>query len=256
MKRFCYRCGALEADAGSLINGLCQRCFAEGISLLRAPREVDVLICKRCGAYMLGKRWNMHVASVSTENAIREVTLDSIRVVRTTTSGTQLFRPRDVQGVKVTIEPDLKHGIVNVAVQGKVHELQVRPKLENVALKMNLTYKTCDLCSLKRAGYHEAILQVRDKLPREKLSKARRSLENLAREAGGRERGDFISKVQELPSGLDLYVSSVKLARQMASLLRDEFGASISESAKLVGQTRDGRQRFKVTIVARLREKG
>lgn len=250
MKRFCYRCGALEADAGPLIQGLCQRCFAEQSRLLQTPKEIKVVICKRCGAYMLGKRW--HTPTTSAENAIKEAILDHLRVAHLTESGTRLLRPREAHEIEIEIEPRIKEGIAGVRARGKVHELQTTPKLEEATIKFNLVRKTCELCNLKLARFHEAILQVRGELSRDQLSRIRRTLEDLASEAGARERGDFIAEVQERREGLDLYVSSVGLARQMASLLRDEFGARVSESAKLVGQTKDGRQRFKVTIIARL----
>ncbi|MDI6642959.1 MAG: 60S ribosomal export protein NMD3 [Candidatus Hodarchaeaceae archaeon] len=253
MKRFCYRCGALEPDAGPLIRGLCQRCFAEEFNLLRAPPKVGVVVCKRCGAYMLGKQWYTHTPGERIEGAIREAVLDQLRVIRLTKSGTQLLRPQEAREVEIAIEPDLKGELIKVRAQGKVHELQSQPKLEETNIKLSVNYRTCKTCSLKRAGYHEAILQVRGELSRDDLPKIRRALESLASEAGAREERDFIAEVKKQRGGLDFYVSSVQLARQMSSLLRDRFGASVSESAKLIGQTRDGRQRFKVTILARLK---
>lgn len=250
MRQFCYRCGALKADAGPLIHGLCQRCFLEQSRLLQTPSEVEVVVCKRCGAYMLGRRWRVPLSGRSVENAVRETALDSTRVIRMTESGTQLLRPQEAQEVEITIEPNLKAGLVKVRALGKAHELQAKPKLEEATLKLNITYKTCDICGLKRARYHEAILQVRGELSRDELQKVKGAIEGLASASG--ERGDFIAEVQQQRGGLDIYVSSVGLARRLASLLKEKFGASISESAKLIGQTRDGRQKFKVTIIARL----
>lgn len=254
MKRFCYRCGALESDASPLIQGLCQRCFAEEVSLLRAPREVEVVVCKRCGAYALGKQWHTPTSADPLEDAARETTLGKLRVARLTKSGAQLLRPREAHEVEINVEPDLKEGSIWVRARGKVHELQAQPKVEEATVKLNLTHKTCEVCSLKRARHHEAILQVRGGLTDERLSKLREALEGLASEAGKRERRDFIADIKELRGGLDFYVSSVGLARQMASLLKGEFGAELKESAKLVGQTRDGRKKYRFSILARLGE--
>lgn len=252
MKRFCYRCGALEPDAGPLVNGLCQRCFAEGSNLLRTPPNLKVVVCKRCGAYMRGKSWHPQPPGGHIEDVIREEALDQLRVNRFTKLGKQRLRPQEAREVEIAIEPDLKKELVRVRARGKVHELQAQPKLEETNIRLNLNYKTCKTCSLKRARYHEAILQVRGELSRDELFKIRGALEDLASEAGERERADFIAKVKEQREGLDLYISSMRLARQMSSLLRDSFGASLNESAKLVGQARDGRKKFRVTILARL----
>ncbi|TEU14968.1 MAG: hypothetical protein E3I12_01010, partial [Hadesarchaea archaeon] len=56
----------------------------------------------------------------------------------------------------------------------------------------------------------------------------------------------------ERREGFDLYVNPASLARRMASMLKSWFRAEIKESAKLVGQTRDGRKKFRFSILARL----
>ncbi len=40
----------------------------------------------------------------------------------------------------------------------------------------------------------------------------------------------------------------------MAALLKDKFKADIVESAKLIGQTQDGRKKYRVSILARLKK--
>lgn len=252
MKRFCYRCGALEPDAGQLVQGLCQRCFAKEFRLLRAPPKVEVVLCKRCGARLIGKNWHLPAPGERIEDAVMEATLDKLRVIHLTKSGRQMLRPQEAREVEIAAEPDLKGGRVKIRARGKVHELQVQPKLEEATIKLNLNYKTCDICSLKRARHHEAILQVRGELSRDELFKIREALEDLATEAGRDERADFIARVREQHEGLDFHISSMRLARQMSSLLRDQFKASLNESAKLVGQARDGRKKYRVTILARL----
>jgi len=253
MRRFCYKCGALEATAGPLIQGRCQRCFLEEVNLLHVPKEIQVVICKDCPSYQLGKQWHSSAPGESTEDTIKKVALYSVKVARLSESGTELLNPPAAKGVKVLIEPDTKAGLVKITAIGKVHELQAAPKVEETSVKLSLVRRACGTCSLKRARHYEAVLQVRGELPQEKLSRIKTMLERLVKEAAGQE--EFISDIQEQDGGLDFYVSSAALGRRMASLLKDKFGAHVSQSAKLIGQTKDGRKRFKVTILVNISKK-
>ena len=252
MKRFCYWCGALEAERGPLIGGLCQRCFAEGNRLLRVPAELEVTICRRCGAHLVGKQWREAGEGDPIANAVRATVLSSLEVARLTDAGTKFLRPHEVPELELRVEPKLTEGVIKIRAHGKVHELQVKPQLEEARIKFSLKRSTCDVCALKSARHYEAILQVRGKLTREKRSEIRKMLQKLASEVGKRERAAFIAKVEELREGLDLYVNPASLARQMAAILKSWFKAEIKESAKLVGQTKDGRRKFRYSILARL----
>ena len=251
MRRFCYRCGALEAERGPLIGGLCQQCFVKENRLLRAPAELEVTICGRCGTYLIGKRWHEAGEGDAIANAVRATVLSSLKVARLTDAGMKFLSPHEVPELELRVEPELAEGMIKIRAHGKVHELQVKPQLEEARVKFALKRSTCDVCGLKSARHYEAILQVRGKLTREKRSEIRKMLQQLAAEVGKRERAAFIAKVEEQREGLDLYVNPASLARQMASMLKSAFRAEIKESAKLVGQTKDGRQKFRYSILAR-----
>ncbi len=255
MKRFCYKCGALEDDAGPLIEGLCQRCFSEA-PLLQVPNKVEVIICKRCEAYGIGKKWHASASTDKVASAVRETIFDSLRILRLTESGTKPLRLSEVGDVRVSVDPDLENSSASVRAVGRVHPLQIRPKLDEISVSFTIKYSTCEACGLKRARHHDAILQVRGKLSKDESSRVRKALESIATEASAREPKDFIADVKVQRWGLDMYLSSLSLARKMASLLRDEFGADISESAKLIGQTQDCRKKYRVSILARIGKKG
>jgi nonsense-mediated mRNA decay protein 3 len=252
MKRFCYRCGALEAQQGPLIKGLCQRCFAAENRLLQTPAELEVKVCGRCGAHLLGKRWHEAGEGDAIANAIRATVLSNLKVARLSDAGMNFFHPREVPELELWVEPKLAERVINVRVKGKVHELQVKPQFDEACIKFMLKRSTCDVCGLKSAHHYEAILQVRGKLTKEKSSKVKKILQRLAMNASKRERNAFIANVKERREGFDLYVNPVSLAKQMASMLKLEFGAEIKESSKLIGQTRNGRRKFRFSILVRL----
>lgn len=256
MKRFCYRCGALEEDRAPLIQGLCQHCFAEENRLLRAPAELEVTICGRCGAYMLGGRWHRAGDEDPILGAARATALSTVKFAHLTPAGMKLLRPHEAPEVKFSIEPRPKEGVIKVRAEGKVHELQVEPQVNEASIMFTLKRITCDACSLKSAHHYEAVLQVRGELTRKKRLEIMLAVKRIADEEGRRERKAFISHVEELKEGLDFYVNPTGLARRMAALLKSEFGARVKESAKLVGQTKDGRKKFRFSILAKLPSKG
>ncbi len=256
MRRFCYKCGASEAERGPLIQGLCQACFMEENPLIKAPAEVQVSICSRCSAYLVGNRWRESSdAELALMDAARETVLSELRFSRLTPSGTRLLRPREARELELRVEPKLSAGEVTVDVhaRGKVHELQVSPHVEHVKVAVRPRWITCDVCSLISAGHHEAIVQVRGKgMSAEARGRIKLTLERCAAEARKRDRTAFIAKIEERVGGLDLYVNPIGLARRMASLLKTKFGAEISESAKLIGMTQNGRRKFKTSVLVRL----
>jgi nonsense-mediated mRNA decay protein 3 len=256
MRRFCYKCGASEAKKGPLIQGLCQACFMKENSLIKAPAEVQVKICSRCKAYLVGKQWNkLSNAESGLADAARKAVLSELRFNQFTPVGTKLSRSKEIKGLELRVEPKLSADktTVDVHARGKVHESQVRPHVEHVEVVVKPKWITCDVCGLISAGHHEAIIQVRGKdMPSEKRRKIKRMLEQCAADAREKDRVAFIAKIEEKAEGLDLYVNPTGLARRMASLLKTKFGAKISESAKLIGMSRNGRQKFKISVLARL----
>ncbi len=249
MRRFCYRCGALEAKQGPLINGLCQRCFVEENRLLRVPPELEIIICGRCGAYVVDGRWHQASGDDPITEAARRTALSSIRLAHSTFGEMKLLRPEDVPKVALSVRVRRDEGVIDVRATGKIHELQTEPQVEEAHITFKIKRVTCDACTLKSAHHYEAIIQVRGKF---KCSDVRKTLERIATEASGQDRMAFISRVEEHRKGVDFYVNPVRLARQMAGVLRSRFGAEVKESKKLVGQTRDGRKRYKFTISVRI----
>lgn len=201
---------------------------------------------------MVGKRWQEAKGGDATADAARAVTPSSLRIARLTPTGMEFLHPHEAPGVELSIEPKPNEGVIEVRARGKIHELQAQAQLEEAHIRLTLNHVTCDACSLKSARHYEAVLQVRGELTKGKRSEVRGMLEHLAVDAGEHERRAFISSIEERREGLDIYVNPVSLARRMAALLKSEFGAKLKESTKLVGRTKDGHPRYRISILARL----
>lgn len=250
MKRFCYRCGALERDAGPLIRGLCQRCFSEETKLMEAPKKIEIVMCKNCSAYFSSGRWNTVSPDSSIAEVVEEIVANSVKVNRILATGAERIAASQAGDVKIETRLDLKKGVAEVLGKGKVHELQVKPKSESLTIPLEVNHRTCNVCSLIHGGYHEAILQIRSDMRGRELSKLKVKLEDLAAEEMKKEAKGFITNIEFVRGGFDIYLGSLALGRKLAAHLK-RLGASIGESSKLIGQTKEGKRKYRVTILAR-----
>ncbi len=153
--------------------------------------------------------------------------------------------------MEIEIRPVLNAGRVEVFARGKVHELQKRPMEETVSIKLIIDHRKCDVCALKRGSYYEAIFQLRGDDRGSEFSNVREELEGLAAEESSRDPKSFITYFKVVRGGVDYYVSSLALGRKMSALLKKR-GVRAKESSKLVGQTKEGKRKYRVTILARL----
>jgi NMD protein affecting ribosome stability and mRNA decay len=206
---------------------------------------------------MIGNRWQEPIdQGTAAQEAAKAAVLTALRVAKFTDAGIEFVRPDGAAGVdlKFEVKPSAREVLVKVHASGKVHETQGKPIVDSAQVIVGVKPTTCAVCSLMRAGYYEAILQVRGekKIPADKLAKIERALVSNADKMMKDDRKIFISKVEKKPEGLDFYLSSLSLARNMAEILRSNFQAKVTETAKLIGQDRGGKRKFRVSVLARL----
>ncbi|MEM2795829.1 MAG: 60S ribosomal export protein NMD3 [Candidatus Hadarchaeales archaeon] len=223
MRRFCYKCGALEKDAGPLVEGLCQRCFRESFRL-ELPDKVELTSCKICGSFLIRGEW----MKVTKEEAVMAELNKKMRLP---------------DGLKFEVKT--KDGTEMICVFGSVGEPRKIPIEIEKPVKIEKRFMTCKLCSLRKAGYYEAIVQVRG-IPSQEISKIlRKSKDDLLISEE-----DFISEFVPLENGADIYVSNISLGRRLSSVFKG-MGAKITSTSKLISQTKDGKKRYRVTFLVR-----
>ena len=233
---FCVKCGK---DCEEQINGLCMECFLNGRSLMMLPHHVDLQRCTNCEEYNIRDRW----VEMKEGDAVQEAALTGLAVIpeaEVVSVGT-MAKAQDDTTFEVSIEADL-------AVNGYMVEARGSTI---VRIKNNV----CKRCSRQLGNYYEATMQIRssekdlaDDLRDEIVRRIRDSVEQQAKT----NRQLFITKVQEVNGGVDLMLSSISLARSLTKDLVEAYGAESKESAKLVGQTTDGLDMYRLTYLVRL----
>jgi len=147
----------------------------------------------------------------------------------------------DEKAVKVHIRVD---AVVKGESVSREHDAMVRIKKES-----------CDRCSRIAGNYYAAIVQVRaeGRFPTEKeRSKSKEIAQDVIRRVQKSDRMAFISNIKELKEGIDIYVGSTSVGKQISKAIVTELGGRFSESAKLVGR-KNGKDQYRVSYAVRLR---
>lgn len=259
MQKFCYRCGALEEEKGPLIDGLCRDCFLSENRLIKVPEEFELEVCTRCGALLIGNSWQDVEESPEVEylEAAKDLVTSRAEFLQLGPAGPRYLSYEDSEGVGIGFQAQYSSSeviTVDVEVRLKFSDSEVEPLSDRTQVDVKLVKTTCGVCDKQSAKYYEAVLQVRgqEEIPENRLSRIYRVLGEEVSRVHGRNRDQFVSQVKRKHGGLDLYISSAKLAKGLARFLKREYGATIDESAELVGQTEDGEDKYRVTVVARL----
>ncbi len=217
----CYRCGK---KVRKLYLGLCLSCFKKEYSLLNEiPDVIKVKKCKVCGNYFYKSK-----SFSSIERCIEKIL-------------------RDILSRKSEIES------AEFRIVGNTIKLEYRVKHNGVSFKekKNIQIKVkefvCNRCQKKLAEYFEMKIQLRGNIPPGILEEIDEFLE-------GKERKDaYISKIEELKEGIDIYLPSKPIGQQLVHYLRKKYKVKVLRTRKLQG-LKDGIKFYKDTIVVRFYE--
>ena len=232
---FCVKCGR---DCEEQINGLCMECFLDGRKLMVLPHHVDLQRCTNCEEFNVRDHW----IEISEEDAVQEAALTGLMAIpeaQVVSVGT-FAQAQDDRTYEVKVQADL--AINSYIVQAEASTI--------VRVKNNV----CKRCSRQLGNYYEATMQIRsgekdldDSLRDEIVRRIRDSVELQSKT----NRQLFITKVQEVPGGVDIMLSSISLARSLTKDLVESYGAESKESASLVGQSSDGIDIYRLTYLVR-----
>jgi len=229
---FCVECGA----DGPTYGGLCARCFRKKHKVIEPPPHLDVARCSTCGALRLKGGWSKTEVDLAVPRLLREAIPPRAPYERV--SFTHVAREEDPSNFLLTVKALGRHADLEV-VQDFHVRLRIKPGI-------------CDTCQKQRGRYFEGILQVRgdgrELTPRE-IREVRTFVAARVDRAG--DPMSFISRIEEEHGGLDFYVSTNALGKNLAREISETFGGSVSSSPKLFGQ-RGGKELYRVTSLVRL----
>ena len=192
MPKHCPICGA-SSDNTKFYGQFCESCTIERIKK-DMPKSVEISICKRCGR-------------IKSEGHYVEPSLEAI--------AKNIEKQFSSRGYIVEIEG-------GGDVYADVRLVSKSPEQPDMALRVSIEYsKTlCPVCQRRAAGYYEAIYQLRGS-----EEKMQRFIKRLDRVFSGDE---FISRIEKVDNGYDVYLSSKSLASAFLAENRIKAVASYS----------------------------
>ena len=226
MEKFCPKCGkTVEKVFGP--KNVCVDCYRDMEDLVEIPEEINFVQCSVCGSYRIQNVWKKFESDEKLVfDVLRQYEDEDVKMSAS-------FNKRgEVYDVEVLMEEDKKGRKVR-----QVAETRLVPEK-----------KQCMKCSKYHGGYFEAILQIRGDVSNDMLGE----LMDSAAEVTEEDRNDFISNVEEIHGGFDVYVSSKKMLRSLLEDLKNEFRVEEKWSKELVGQE-EGEEVYRTVVSARIK---
>jgi nonsense-mediated mRNA decay protein 3 len=236
----CVDCGE---EVPKTIQGSCPNCFVATTPLLSTPEVLDVELCAHCDARHIGKKW-FEAPKEADHQWLRE---DAVR-------GAVAVHARVLDPffqMSETAQDD-KHFRVQITMEGTVEGVDVTDGGEILVRQKR---GVCDRCSRMAGNYYASILQLRAterNVGKEELERAHKVIgEELDRQQDAGNRFAFLTKGGPIHGGWDYYLGDIEAGRQVARMLKQRLGASVQETAKLVGR-REGDDVYRVTFLVRV----
>jgi len=246
-KMFCIECGK-PLDKNEIINGLCIECYRKFYSLFDV-KDIGVDVCRKCLAFKHRDKW-IRVKTSELEDVVQQILqIKAPHIIEK--HGKVEISFRNINFEKR--EKDKITAIVEVKGVGKpAPNLQVYE--ERKTLKLYLHFTTCQKCAQITREQFKAIIQLRGKP--EKVDKALNVALRLAEKILIKREKDkeaFIAKIKKTRGGIDIYFGSSRVARMIAYKLRDDLGAKVVETRKIISKDRQtSKNVYQQTISVRL----
>ncbi len=237
----CVDCGD---EVPKTIQGSCPKCFVASAPLLSTPDVLDVELCAHCDARRVGKKW-LDAPKEADHQWLREDAVRECVGVHARVQDPYFQMDESAQ--------DDKHFEITVLMEGSVEGVDVE---DTATLLVRQRRGVCDRCSRMMGNYFAAIIQLRaterDTTP-EELERAHGLVsDELDRQQDAGNRFAFLTKGGPMHGGWDYYIGDIEAARQVSRILKQQLGASVQETAKLVGR-REGDDVYRVTFLVRIR---
>ena len=215
---FCVECGR----EGKLYRGLCSQCYLAKNVFVEIPKNIDVQICGSCGARKKGKVWILDEEDQLKSNIIENSKCHE-----------------DVTDFDVQIASESQdESNINLRVTTNANALSLNIQKEH-EIMLHIKHVVCSECSKLHGGYWEAKVQLRGAkrgLSEEDFKTAMELVDLMVAERERKEKGAFLTKVEKIHNGIDFYLGSKNIGKNIAKKLANEFGGEIKESHKLVGR--------------------
>ncbi|MCK5397899.1 MAG: 60S ribosomal export protein NMD3, partial [Thermoplasmata archaeon] len=232
---FCVECGSEDEIFGSL----CRNCLLSK-ELIMPPAYIALEMCHDCGRFFESGRWK-DVYHIELASSILDDRTKTHAQVESLSWDIPDFLPEKGE------HREICQAVAMIG--GKEFE-------QDFEVGIRIRVQMCPSCSRKSSDYFEAVIQLRKDNVSTKDAEIELAIENqlilnYTDTLAGNEDNAFLSKWGTVQGGIDYYIGSIVLAKNIAAKMRDNYGASLKESNTVVGM-RDGQDLFRWTILVRM----
>lgn len=230
MQKFCISCGEKTDD---LEDNLCFECFSKKIELIKISNRLELIMCKRCKKILHRGKW---IDFENMDEMIEHAIYNNIK----TFEGVLVkiyYKTIKISG-KTNIPISLK-GELNVGSK----KLSEDKKVELVMLPT-----ICNICNRMSGNYYESVIQLRTPEDQKILGLIKRKINELNKN----DNLSFITKVENLKKGKDVYIGSKIAALRASKEIKKIYKAEIKKSYTLKG-VKKGKRIYRTTISIKLK---
>ena len=243
-KRVCPRCGKVTDE---FIGPLCKDCYVKEYGVARIPSKLTFIYCTECGSYKYQGRWNPGLGRLI--DTLREFVFISLTKK---IKPTQYIEEAWIDDVKIE-DNDIKSSVgyvdVLVKISGKSGRIRVS---EYRKVKVFLSPTLCPKCLAKRSKTSfEAVIQIRG-LEGTLKESTKESIKEFIKNEIETKLKDSIVDISDVKEGFDIKVFDQVSARIIASKLKKNFVAKVTESFKVIGRRSNGKRRSRISISVRI----
>jgi len=223
-KKFCCICGKITDE---LIDNRCYSCYLKE-NPPEIPERIELRVCKTC--YRIYHKGKWEYISNFLPDILAYGAIEALHKKGFEVENFDILEFYENEGKILS----------KIKIRGMVGEVSFE-KEEEIVVKAR--FEQCIDCSRRAGGYYEAILQIRGSYDEDKIySIVEENLQN-----------SFVSKIKKLREGIDFYISSQKVAKRIARILKNKYNAEVIVSPTLVGK-KDGKDLYRFSISVRLGE--
>jgi len=235
---FCPKCG--EADQ-EIISSICKSCFLKELILAQIPDGIEITVCAHCESQLVSGKW------YELELSDEEIILNTINK--------HITLNKYAENVEINVETLSARGSIIKCIVHLKADVLGETILQDYKINVKIIRTVCPECSKFASGYYEAVIQFRadNRVPDEEVASVDALIAENIDKISRKNRRAYISERAVLKEGIDYYVGSYKVAKRLASNLKDHFGGVIKESPRLMGRDKStGKDLHRIWISIRI----
>ncbi len=231
MTRVCPRCGVTDKEK-PFIGEFCIDCYLHDHPDIIRFKKMEIPVCVHCGRIRMSGKWVEPSEQVLSDYIVTHMKTEMDNV------------SLEIEGLDVT-QSEI-HVVIRVCGHIEGNKLCLKRELE-IPLKKT----QCPVCSRIHGEYWEAKIQIRG--PRDKQEIALSDIKSLIGSISKKDVRAKIFRIKYRKEGVDVFLGSKKIAKDLVKRLRSKFHAEIKRTRKLTGEdVYKGKRIYKETYSVRL----